>query len=249
MTARTRVLDLLLVALLVAWVMVSIAWLWDTPWLLAVVLVPPPLVLATRASSAREAAILAGVGMVLAPLTEALSVAGGIWTYPDTGGLPLVPPWLFPLWACFAPALWIVVRSTTRRTPRPGVPAASLLWLGLALAFEIGAYVLLGHDTILALAATAPLAALLLGLARRLEVTVLFLVGGVLGPLCESLPIAFGAWTYSHPELLGMPAWLPLGYGIFAVVVGLAAEAALAFPSRRDVGIVQWPSVSGGRTP
>jgi hypothetical protein len=164
---------------------------------------------------------------VLGPFTEACSVAGGIWTYRATGGLPLIPPWIFPLWGCFAPALWILVRSTVQRAPRPQVPTASLLWLGLALAVEIIAFVQLGNSTPLALLVAVPLAALLLGFTRRREVLVMFLVGGVLGPLCESLPIAFGAWTYANPELLGMPAWLPLGYAIFGVLVGLGAEVAL----------------------
>ncbi|MFH1810488.1 MAG: hypothetical protein ABIJ09_17235 [Pseudomonadota bacterium] len=228
MTVRARVLDVLLVALLVAYVMVAIAWLWTSPWLLTLLLIPPPLILATRAASTREAAILAFAGILLGPFTEACSVAGGLWTYQATGGLPLVPPWIFPLWGCFTPALWIVVRSISLRLPRPQVPAFHLVWLGLALAIEIIAYIELGHSTPLALAATVPLAALLLGFSRRLEVVIILLFGSVLGPLCESLPIAFGAWTYPNPELLGMPAWLPLGYGIFGVIVALSAEAALA---------------------
>lgn len=34
-----------------------------------------------------------------------------------------------------------------------------------------------------------------------------------LGPLAESLVISFGGWSYTMPQLLGFPLWLPFVWG------------------------------------
>lgn len=41
----------------------------------------------------------------------------------------------------------------------------------------------------------------------------IFLIVGFAGATCEILAIHFGAWTYTHPDFLGIPAWLPLVWG------------------------------------
>lgn len=36
---------------------------------------------------------------------------------------------------------------------------------------------------------------------------------GVLGALAETIAIAFGAWQYTSPDIIGIPLWLPFLWG------------------------------------
>lgn len=236
-----RIVDLGIVVLLVAYAMAMISWLWREPLLLTFLLVFPPLVLATRLGDYKKAAIFAATALVLGPLTESICVANGLWTYHETAGLPWVPPWIFPLWTCFPAALWIIVRSLLNSESQSQARPLHLLLLAGALALEIVLFIRFGHSTPLALMAVTPLAIAVLLLSRRLATVVIFLAGGVIGPLCESLPIYFNAWHYQTPELLGMPAWLPVGYAVFGVIVGLSAEqlAALRLGSAESTGAAE----------
>ena len=60
---------------------------------------------------------------------------------------------------------------------------------------------------------------------------ILLAAGAVLGPACEALPVAAGAWTYARPDLLGMPVWLPLAYALFALLVAQAGLSLLRPPA------------------
>jgi len=237
MDIRRRSADLAIIAALVIAASAAIAVLWQHPFLLTALLLLPSLVLGWRLGDLRRALVLAAVGLALGPATEMCCVAGGIWRYVETGGLPLVPPWIFPLWTCFAAALWLIGRAVLGADPDDSTPATTLIWAVGGIGVEIVMFVTLGHNTSLALLAAVPFAVLLL-LRRRRGLTALFLVAGsLIGPVCESLPIATGAWSYRLPELLGMPAWLPLGYGIFATLVAYAAEAVMAVVFRRAIEI------------
>jgi hypothetical protein len=234
MTRAARLLDVLLIVLLVAYTEALIFLLWRQPNLLALPLMLPAAVVALRVKHPRRAVVMAIVGLLLGPLTEGLCVAGGLWSYPETGGLPYVPLWIVPLWAAFPGALWIVVRSVLSVNPDERVRPRALLWALIALAIEIGLFVALGPRPVLAFAAGVPFALLLLGLARRREALLLFATGVVLGPVCEAIPNAAGAFVYALPQIFGMPSWLPLAYGIFGLLVGLAAEAAWAIAAQRS---------------
>jgi len=229
-----RLADLAVVVALVGYVMAAVTLLWRHPWILALLLCWPPVLLGSRLGSARRAVAFAAAGLVLGPLTESACILLGLWTYAETGGLPLVPAWNFPLWTCFPAALWIVVRATLGRSPRTAFRPLHLALPLLALAGQILLFAWLGRSTWLTLAAVVPLAALVLALARRLEIAIILLAGGLIGPLCESLPIAAGAWTYATRGPLGMPAWLPLGYGLFAVFTSLVAEQIGALALQRE---------------
>jgi hypothetical protein len=111
MTRAARLLDVLLIVLLVAYTEALIFLLWRQPNLLALPLILPPVVVALRVKHPRRALVMAIVGLLLGPLTEGLCVAGGLWSYPATGGFPHLPLWIVPLWATFPSALGIVVRS------------------------------------------------------------------------------------------------------------------------------------------
>ncbi|HNR58994.1 MAG TPA: hypothetical protein PKJ51_11105, partial [Methanothrix sp.] len=101
--------DVAVVAILAAYCTLVLTALWGRPYIAALLLLPPPLILGMRVGQPRRAAALALTGALLGPLTEIACVAGGLWTYAETGGLPYVPPWNFPAWASFPPAIWLLV--------------------------------------------------------------------------------------------------------------------------------------------
>jgi hypothetical protein len=49
----------------------------------------------------------------------------------------------------------------------------------------------------------------------------------VLGPFAEIISIHFGVWQYANPTLLGIPVWLPLGWGFGIVFMKRVAETIL----------------------
>lgn len=229
-----RVADLAIIAALAVYVMAAVALLCNHPWPLALLLAWPPVLLGSRLGNPRRALVFAATGLVLGPVTESVCISCGLWTYHETGGLPLVPAWNYPLWTCLPAALWIIVRSVLGKRASAHFHPLHLLLLLAGLATEIALFCLLGHSTPLVLATALPLGALVLLVSRRLETLVVLISGSLIGPLCESLAITRGAWHYALAEVLGMPLWLPLGYGLFAVFVALAAEqlgALVAGPS------------------
>ncbi len=217
---KTRLLDLAIIAVLVACAIASILIFWRSPYLLSLILLPIPTVLILRLGPAGFG--LAAAGAAIGPVTEIFCVAGGLWTYADTGGIPFVPPWIIVLWACFPTALWLIVRSTLGEVP-PGQSGAVHLALA-GIIIEIVIFIFLGDRTPLAIAVALPLAGAIILARPNRSTLILMAAGGLLGPIVESPPIAAGAWFYAHPEILGMPAWLPLAYAMFAAMIGYAAH-------------------------
>ena len=72
----------------------------------------------------------------------------------------------------------------------------------------------------LALAGTLALLGLVLFMsgADRDEL-LLFLFGGVAGPVSESVAIFFGAWKYPVASLMNVPVWLPILWAIASVFI------------------------------
>ncbi|MBM4296389.1 MAG: DUF2878 family protein [Deltaproteobacteria bacterium] len=58
----------------------------------------------------------------------------------------------------------------------------------------------------------------LLGRRNRQD-SKIFLTCGVLGAIAEVFVVAFGAWSYSAPQVLGIPYWLPLIWGLSALFI------------------------------
>ncbi|NYT01187.1 MAG: hypothetical protein GKC10_00250 [Methanosarcinales archaeon] len=219
---RARLADLFLILLLVVYGSGAIVFQFQRPYLLALLLLLPVSVLVWRLCDYRRAVLLAATGAVLGPLTEVFCVAGGLWTYSQTGAILYVPPWLPVAWACFPPALWLISRSVLGGIPgaaRGMAVPVSLAGIGLMVAI----FVSLGHSTPLTLAVGLPAAALVYLAFRQTATLVLMAGGSLIGPLCESMPVAAGAWHYALPEVLGMPGWLPLAYALFAALVCQAA--------------------------
>lgn len=221
---RSTFFSLFLIAALIVYASYAILLFWRQPHLLALCILPAPLVLMARLGPSGPATVVAGA--VIGPLTEAACVAGGLWSYAETGGLPLIPPWLPVIWACFPAALWLIAKSLLGEVPSPKRGALPFCLAGIAL--EIVLFLTLSHSLPLIFAAALLLgAAAVLALPRveRSTVLVLMAAGAVLGPVCEALPVAAGAWSYAQPDVLGMPLWLPLAYALFAVLVAYGARS------------------------
>ena len=64
----------------------------------------------------------------------------------------------------------------------------------------------------------------------------LYAVGGIMGAVGEVVVVHVGVWTYAHPNVLGIPAWLPLGWGCVLVLMKRTSETvsriSLAWPVR-----------------
>ena len=58
----------------------------------------------------------------------------------------------------------------------------------------------------------------LIGKRNRPDLIV-FLTSGALGAIAEILVVAFGAWSYSVPQFLGIPYWLPLAWGLSSLFI------------------------------
>ena len=51
-----------------------------------------------------------------------------------------------------------------------------------------------------------------------------FIIGSICGPIGEIVSIHFGAWSYTNPMFLGIPLWLPFGWGLVTVLIKRIAE-------------------------
>ncbi len=221
---RSALFSLFLIAALIVYASYAILLLWRQPYLLALCLLPAPLALVARLGPFGPAT--AAAGAVIGPLTEAACVAGGLWSYAETGGLPLIPPWLPVIWACFPAALWLIVKSLLGEVPLPRRGALPFCLAGIVL--EIVLFLTLSHSLPLIFAAAMLMGAAAILAVPRVEwrtVLALMAAGAVLGPVCEALPVAAGAWSYAQPDILGMPLWLPLAYALFAVLVAYGARS------------------------
>ncbi|MBI2656477.1 hypothetical protein HYX03_01945 [Candidatus Woesearchaeota archaeon] len=52
-----------------------------------------------------------------------------------------------------------------------------------------------------------------------------YFAGFILGLLIELTLVPTGIWSYGNPTIFGIPLWLPLGYGIGAVVAIKAGKS------------------------
>ena len=222
----SRFLDLALIAVLVIYAVSAIVTYWQSPYLLALLLLLAPLALVARLGP--SALAVAAAGAVIGPLTEVACVSGGLWSYAETGGLPFIPPWLFIIWACFPTALWLIVRSLLGEIPEPRPRTLPLALAGIAI--EIMLFVALSENTIRVIAAALLLAAAALRIRPEKSTVILMAAGSLLGPVCEAMPVAAGAWVYARPDLFGMPVWLPLAYALFAVLVAYTSWSLLRPP-------------------
>jgi len=52
-----------------------------------------------------------------------------------------------------------------------------------------------------------------------------FVVGGVIGPIGEGVAVYFGAWSYTNPSFFGIPIWLPIVWGLASLLITRIAKS------------------------
>jgi uncharacterized membrane protein YoaT (DUF817 family) len=65
----------------------------------------------------------------------------------------------------------------------------------------------------------AVLATLLLAMNKSRQELKTFFLCAFFGALAEAFVISSGTWTYSNPDIIGIPVWLTLLWGIAAVFI------------------------------
>ena len=55
--------------------------------------------------------------------------------------------------------------------------------------------------------------------SKNSEDILLFILVGITGALAESVAIYFGTWKYELPQFIGVPYWLPLAWGLTAIII------------------------------
>jgi len=202
-----------------------VAVLYESPWLLFFLTLPIPFVLISRFENIQRAAKVALVGMVLGPITEIICVAAGLWTYFETGGFPYIPVWLFAGWACFPTALILLTKSVLNRSISAQSMKGITVFSVFGITLQVVLFVLFGHSSMGGLIVAGSMIIAVILLLRKKETYILLLLGAFIGPLVEAIPIVAGAWSYPIVEILSMPYYMPLAYGIFAVFVSYIASS------------------------
>lgn len=77
----------------------------------------------------------------------------------------------------------------------------------------------LWQQPLLVFAGVVLVAAGILALYRNPVLYAVFVVVGVVGAAAEAVAIHHSAWTYTQPQLLGIPLWLPVLWGVAGVTV------------------------------
>jgi hypothetical protein len=70
-----------------------------------------------------------------------------------------------------------------------------------------------GHDALASVAALTVLSIILVAINFSKSRLIVYLIVFFAGPISEMIAIYFGAWNYAHPDLLGIPYWLPFVWG------------------------------------
>lgn len=165
-------------------------------------------------------------GLIFGPAIEWAATSSGLWRYaaPSIAGLPL---WVLPMWWIYPVAVTRLVRAVTGQRLRP-----SSGWFAVALMGLLVPWLCLfgQRQAGVALAGTVVLLSVFLYRHHsRMDVAAL-VICGVIGPAVELLPVGMGAWSHADTGWLGLPIWLPSGYGVFGVALihaGLSLHAAI----------------------
>lgn len=207
MASRAR--DLLIVLGLFVSVVLALSFGYATP-ILTTVLLTMVVVVTMRAWNSREDVMLGLTGIVVGPAIEVFAVSSGLWRYtsPSIAGLPL---WVAPMW-------WIYGMTVARLTGaltgesiasgRAALPAA-------VIAIEVPWLCMTGSHPLLALGGVIVLLIAYVWRHHTRNDITLLIVCGMIGPAAELIPMRMGAWSYPSGPLLGLPLWLPAGYGVF----------------------------------
>jgi len=102
-----------------------------------------------------------------------------------------------------------------------------------SLAFAIGtALIYFLYTNVLLLSALGIVCIAMVFRFNRKKGDFYYLIFGMtFGPLAEVFCINAGAWTYTYPTFLGMPLWLPLAWGMAAVLFRRFADTVMEMRS------------------
>ena len=76
-----------------------------------------------------------------------------------------------------------------------------------------------GHDVLASVSALTVLSIIFISLNFSKSRLLAYLLVFFMGPLAETIAVYFGAWTYTHPDILGIPYWLPFVWGNAALYI------------------------------
>lgn len=170
-------------------------------------------------------------GAVLGPTGEIICIFFGVWIYnnPLFLGIPL---WLPLLWG-FVFLMARRIRDVVFKMEHIKIHYQShhrVKGFKKFLLFDFLIYLLLiiviiniwQNNLLLFIALSLIMILLLINFHYKEDIFFILIVG-ILGPIAEIICIHYGAWAYGNPSFLGIPAWLPVGYGLFAVIVRRAS--------------------------
>jgi hypothetical protein len=83
----------------------------------------------------------------------------------------------------------------------------------------------LGRGIVLSISDGREVAKLIVSRNLFLQIVILFLVGWIVGVVCDQIHVQFAVLQYSNPDLLGQPWWVGLQYGLGAVIGCVVAWA------------------------
>lgn len=89
--------------------------------------------------------------------------------------------------------------------------------------FALLSVTFLWRKTFILTAALIVISAIMLLIWKNKEDIYLYIFVGIFGAIAETIAIAFGAWTYSLPNLGRIPLWLPLLWGIAGIFISKVA--------------------------
>lgn len=103
------------------------------------------------------------------------------------------------------------------------------IYITIAYIIGINATFLLWKDNFLVAAMLAVLWAICIRYWHTKEDNILFVMGGFAGPILEATAVNLGIWSYTNPNFLGIPLWLPLIWAETLVAAKRVANILLQF--------------------
>lgn len=104
-------------------------------------------------------------------------------------------------------------------------PVRRLAFDLLLFAIGIAALVMFYTDNIILSALLLANWAAILSVWRRKGDAYFLIVGAAMGAIAEITAIHYDVWQYANPSFLGIPMWLPIAWGIIAVLIRRIAES------------------------
>ena len=97
-------------------------------------------------------------------------------------------------------------------------------WKGIMIAIvfavlTLTSVILFYENSLLTIVIMALISIVMLLKYRSAIITQIFVFTAIVGPLTEIIVIRSGAWNYTNPDFLGIPAWLFFVWGNAGVVI------------------------------